>query len=299
MSRTGIYFRNLGRKSEAHRWNRMSIDSHDSEESLYRNYTASSYPTRNRFFCNAIGRSKMLFKSEKEALMFIAYNKDQFASSKYVPCRAYKCCCCDGWHLTHLEEVPEERVKREEQILAHSTRQVKPRALKPISNVSNVLPAVSQPAPSTPSHKLTAEEKAELTAQAMVTFPQRFAEVLAGLPALQIVLLNGSDKDACREISKMTKAIYDISPYTRKLDCVKTAVSTLLGQYAKIADRYAEPYYVRTFPDLSSEEEAYEKFLEILELHPKGCGGGSLSSYKHIARDWRDSIIAKKLKIAA
>ena len=74
-------------------------------------------PTRNRYFCNAIGRTKMLFKTEAEANRFIAYNSDSFSKQERAPRRAYKCCCCDGWHLTHYLAPPLKRVRSESMII--------------------------------------------------------------------------------------------------------------------------------------------------------------------------------------
>ena len=77
----------------------------------------SAYPTRNRFFCNAIGRTKMLFKTKVEAERFIAYNRDNYENPEFTPCRAYKCCCCDGWHLTHYAHIPRRKEDIEHSII--------------------------------------------------------------------------------------------------------------------------------------------------------------------------------------
>ena len=73
----------------------------------------SARPTRNRFFCNAIGRTKMLFKSEAEADRFISFNRSSYDDPEYAPCRAYKCSCCDGWHITHYNHIPRAQKLKE------------------------------------------------------------------------------------------------------------------------------------------------------------------------------------------
>lgn len=76
----------------------------------------SARPTRNRFFCNAIGRTKMLFKSEAEANRFIAFNSGSYENQEYAPCRAYKCSCCDGWHITHYHHAPRRQLLLEARV---------------------------------------------------------------------------------------------------------------------------------------------------------------------------------------
>lgn len=81
-------------------------------------YSKRSYlPMHNRYFCNAIGRVKMLFKSETEAKLFLLYNSAEYEAQGRVPCRAYRCNCCDGWHLTHLELLPMRSMMREMKII--------------------------------------------------------------------------------------------------------------------------------------------------------------------------------------
>ena len=80
----------------------------------------SARPTRNRFFCNAIGRTKMLFRTEAEAERFIAFNSGSYENQDYAPCRAYKCCCCDGWHITHYATIPRRKVDSERRVIANS-----------------------------------------------------------------------------------------------------------------------------------------------------------------------------------
>jgi hypothetical protein len=76
-----------------------------------------SHPTRNRYFCNAIGRTKMLFKTEAEAKLYLAYNCSEPVDGSSKPCRAYRCNCCDGWHVTHLELLPMHSMMREMKVI--------------------------------------------------------------------------------------------------------------------------------------------------------------------------------------
>ena len=63
------------------------------------------YPTKNRVFCPAIRRTKMLFETEKKALNFIKFNGAALEElNGYAPKRAYLCPACGGWHLTHLDQ---------------------------------------------------------------------------------------------------------------------------------------------------------------------------------------------------
>jgi len=58
-------------------------------------------PTKNRFFCQACGRTKMLFDNEKSALNFIKFNGEALSEeSGKAPVRAYYCNLCGGWHVT-------------------------------------------------------------------------------------------------------------------------------------------------------------------------------------------------------
>jgi hypothetical protein len=91
----------------------------------------SARPTRNRFFCNAIGRTKMLFKTKVEADRFIAYNSGSYENQSYVPCRAYKCCCCDGWHITHYAQIPRRKEDLERRVIANSILMRRGRNLTP------------------------------------------------------------------------------------------------------------------------------------------------------------------------
>ena len=93
------------------------ITRRNKEEKKYEAPEKTCRPTRNRYFCNAIGRTKMLFKTEEEANRFIAYKSDSFPKQDRAPRRAYKCCCCDGWHLTHYLAPPLKRVRSEAMIV--------------------------------------------------------------------------------------------------------------------------------------------------------------------------------------
>lgn len=83
----------------------------------YEHKVSTSYPTRNRYFCNAIGRTKMLFKTEAEAKLYLAYNWSVQEDGSSKPCRAYRCNCCDGWHVTHLELFPMRSMMREMKVI--------------------------------------------------------------------------------------------------------------------------------------------------------------------------------------
>ena len=61
-------------------------------------------PTRNRIFCSACHRPKMLFESQEKADNFIRYNAAEMAedeNDEYIPIRSYYCPSCGGWHVTH------------------------------------------------------------------------------------------------------------------------------------------------------------------------------------------------------
>ncbi len=58
-------------------------------------------PTKNRTYCNACKRSKMLFETEAKADNFIRFNKEDFEKERRrVPARSYYCALCGGWHIT-------------------------------------------------------------------------------------------------------------------------------------------------------------------------------------------------------
>lgn len=59
-------------------------------------------PTKNKVYCPAADRSKMLFETERKAENFIRFNAEEIRDSKgYAPQRAYYCEACGGWHVTH------------------------------------------------------------------------------------------------------------------------------------------------------------------------------------------------------
>lgn len=56
---------------------------------------------KHRIVCPQCKRQKLLFESEKKALLHIKYNGDETAKeSGFAPVRAYYCEACCGWHLT-------------------------------------------------------------------------------------------------------------------------------------------------------------------------------------------------------
>ena len=58
-------------------------------------------PTKNRIFCAASRRPKMLFETEAEALAFIRFNSnDILKESSRTPVRCYYCQLCGGYHVT-------------------------------------------------------------------------------------------------------------------------------------------------------------------------------------------------------
>jgi len=61
-------------------------------------------PRRNKVFCPYSNRTKMLFKTEKEANLFIAYNNEDIKHKTGISiARSYHCEACDGWHITSSE----------------------------------------------------------------------------------------------------------------------------------------------------------------------------------------------------
>lgn len=69
-------------------------------------------PTRNRVYCNAIHRTKMLFESQEKADNFIRFNAGEIGEddeNEYVPIRSYYCPSCGGWHVTHHSETRKQQ----------------------------------------------------------------------------------------------------------------------------------------------------------------------------------------------
>ena len=62
-------------------------------------------PTKNKVFCVAVQRFKMLFENEKKAENFMKFNNEQIEiESGYSPKRSYFCTSCGGWHLTSMHQ---------------------------------------------------------------------------------------------------------------------------------------------------------------------------------------------------
>jgi hypothetical protein len=60
-------------------------------------------PTKNRYYCPASDRIKMLFESESKANNFMKFNAETIEKENgYKPVRAYYCVNCIGWHLTSI-----------------------------------------------------------------------------------------------------------------------------------------------------------------------------------------------------
>lgn len=58
-------------------------------------------PTKNKIFCLACQRPKMLFKSKSKADNFIKFNAEAiFEETGVAPVRSYFCMFCGGWHVT-------------------------------------------------------------------------------------------------------------------------------------------------------------------------------------------------------
>ena len=69
-------------------------------------------PTKNRYYCPASDRIKMLFETESKANNFMKFNADTIKKENgYKPVRAYYCVSCIGWHLTSLALTKPNSVK--------------------------------------------------------------------------------------------------------------------------------------------------------------------------------------------
>jgi hypothetical protein len=69
-------------------------------------------PIHNKVYCPIASKFKQLFESESKAMNSIKFNKDDFDDKNHVPCRAYYCEACGGWHLTSLPSYNENSNKR-------------------------------------------------------------------------------------------------------------------------------------------------------------------------------------------
>lgn len=88
-------------------------------------------PTKNRVFCPECRRKKMLFETEKKALLFMRYNNEEISQeSDTIPQRAYYCMACGGWHLTHLSDPLDGPSRTEEAIAAYNTEIIEKRKIK-------------------------------------------------------------------------------------------------------------------------------------------------------------------------
>lgn len=60
-------------------------------------------PIKNRFFCIACSRPKMLFSTKSKADNFIRFNSEAiYEETGIAPVRSYYCPMCLGWHTTHI-----------------------------------------------------------------------------------------------------------------------------------------------------------------------------------------------------
>lgn len=86
-------------------------------------------PVKNRFFCPACGRSKMVFSTKEEADRFITFNRMEILREKRkAPVRSYYCHMCFAFHVTSNpsceagEEMDEKDAERLEHILNLSSK---------------------------------------------------------------------------------------------------------------------------------------------------------------------------------
>ena len=74
---------------------------------------------KNRVYCPAIERSKMLFETQDKADRFIKFNEDDLRDKgtiKFKKLRSYYCEVCGGWHITHILLSKEEAEKLDNRI---------------------------------------------------------------------------------------------------------------------------------------------------------------------------------------
>ncbi len=74
-------------------------------------------PTKNRVFCTACLRTKMLFEQQSQADNFIRFNSRQILEEAgHCPERSYYCVNCGGWHITSIASSQvAERLDRRDQ----------------------------------------------------------------------------------------------------------------------------------------------------------------------------------------
>lgn len=74
-------------------------------------------PTKNRVFCTACQRTKMLFEQQSQADNFIRFNSRQILEETgHCPERSYYCVNCGGWHITSVvSQQIAERLDRRDQ----------------------------------------------------------------------------------------------------------------------------------------------------------------------------------------
>lgn len=88
-------------------------------------------PTKNRIFCHECQRPKMLFETEKKALLFMKFNNEEIAAeNEKVPARAYFCEACGGWHITHFID-PQRNKSRTQKVIEYMhSQQAKQKEIK-------------------------------------------------------------------------------------------------------------------------------------------------------------------------
>lgn len=82
-------------------------------------------PTKNKIFCVACKRPKMLFESQAKADNFILYNKEEIEEENgKAPVRSYYCRLCGGWHVTssQSEVIKAMAERREEKMVTEVDR---------------------------------------------------------------------------------------------------------------------------------------------------------------------------------
>lgn len=77
-------------------------------------------PTKNKIFCVACKRPKMLFESQAKADNFILYNKEEIEEENgKAPVRSYYCRLCGGWHVTsNPSKEDSKRLDMKDKVLA-------------------------------------------------------------------------------------------------------------------------------------------------------------------------------------